>query len=207
MTEKPKWRDLYPFLAVNIPVGKLDGIEVERFEITRDASIMSYFHYGSRAPRPGVYTRLLRNGALWMSDTTAERRDHFEPLLRMWRYDVKRVLINGLGLGMIVNAALALPSVEHIDVVELDERVAKLIGPHYEKSGRVTVHVADAYEQMRRWPPNTRWDVGWSDIWRDISEVNLPGMTKLNRSYGRRCEWHACWGQDLIKRKMRRSSW
>jgi hypothetical protein len=209
MSEKPKWKDLIASLAVDVPEGTLDGITVERFEVVRDSFeyLSSVIHDGARAPRPGVYTRLSRDGYLWMSDTTAERRDHYGPLLQMWRYDAKRVLINGLGLGVIVNAALALPSVEHIDVVEIDERVAKLVGPHYEKSGRVTIHIADAYEQMKRWPANTHWDVGWSDIWPTLSEDNLREMTRLNRSYGRRCDWHACWGQQLVKDHVRRHGW
>lgn len=206
---KPEWRDLIKSLVVDVPEGTLDGITVERFEIVRDST--SHFIHrlreGARAAQPGVYTRLLRNGELWMSDTAAERRDHMEPFMQMWQHDARRVLVNGLGLGMIVNAALALPSVEHIDVVELDERVARLVGPHYEKSGRVTIHVADAYVQMKRWPRRSYWDVGWSDIWPDMCEDNLAGMARLNRSYARRCTWHACWGQSLIKAHVRQRGW
>lgn len=202
---KPTWSELIDALAVDLPEGELDGIKVERFEIERNSLtyMRSLIRDGNRAVRPGTYTRLVRDGSLWMSDTPAERRDHYEPLWPMWQYDAKRVLINGLGLGMIVNAALALPSVEHIDVVELDPRVAKLVGSHYE-SDRVTIHVADAYEQMKLWPRGTRWDVGWSDIWANMSEDNLPEMARLNRSYGRRCDWHACWGQRLIQQERRR---
>jgi hypothetical protein len=209
MTEKLSWKDTYASLAVDLPEGELDGIRVERFEIVRGSweHFVHSMHSRDRAAKPGVYTRLVRDGALWMSDTTAERRDHHAALLQMWRYDARRVLVNGLGLGMIVNVALALPSVEHIDVVEIDERVAKLVGPHYEKSGRVTVHVANAYDQARRWPPGTRWDVGWSDIWPTLCADDLKDMARLNRSYARRCDWHRCWGQDAIRRHVRRYGW
>jgi hypothetical protein len=203
------WKDVRDHLVVDVPEGTLDGITVERFEFKRDSTewLVHALREGYRAAQPGIYTRLIRDGQLWMSDTTAEQRDHMDPLYEMWRYDAKRVLVNGLGLGMIVNAALALPSVEHIDVVEIDERVAKLVGQHYEKSGRVTVHVADAYEQMRRWPANTHWDVGWSDIWPHMCADDLRDMARLNRSYARRCTWHACWGQENIKAHKRQRGW
>ncbi len=206
---KPAWTELITSLQVDVPEGELDGIKVERFEVVRDSPeyVITVLKDGWRAPHPGVYTRLIRDGLLWMSDTTAERHDHYEPLLHMWRSDARRVLINGLGLGIIVNAALALPSVEHIDVVEIDERVVKLIGQHYARDPRVTIHVADAYEQTKLWPRGTRWDVGWSDIWPDLNEDNLPLMERLNRSYGGRCSWHKCWGQKLIMQESRRRGW
>lgn len=191
-------------MAVDLPEGELDGVAVRRFEVGRDR--LEYFIHMLRAEgrgaHPGVYTMLTLDGHLWMSDTTAERRDHFEPLYQMWKNDARRVLVNGLGLGMIVKAALTLPSVEHIDVVEVDPRVAKLVGSHYEASGRVQIHVCDAYDQAKLWPRGTRWDVGWSDIWSELSEDHLWDMARLNRSYGQRCDWHACWGQDVIRRHM-----
>jgi hypothetical protein len=201
-----QWRNVLDHLAVDVPEGTLDGVTVKRFEVVGGSTdhFIHTLHAGARAVRPGVYTQLLRDGHLWMSDTTAERRDHKTPLFCMYNWKARRVLVNGLGLGMIVNAALAIPSVEHIDVVEIDERVVKLVGPHYEKSGRVTVHVADAYEQAKRWPRGTRWDVGWSDIWPDLCTDNLADMARLNRSYARRCAWHGCWGQEQLRTEQRR---
>lgn len=205
---KPKWSELVKKLEVDVPEGELDGIKVERFEIERDSltHIRSLIRDGSRAVHLGTYTRLVKNDELWMSDTPAERRDHYEPLYKMWQYNARRVIVNGLGLGMLLNATLALPSIEHIDVVEIDERVAKLIGPHYTRDGRVQIHIADAYEQCKLWPRRTRWDVGWSDIWADVSTDDLADMAKMNRSYGRRCLWHGCWGQ-MIKSEARRRGW
>ena len=122
-----------------------------------------------------------------------------------------RMLINGLGLGMVLAAALTFENVTHIDVVENDERVIKLVGPHYTTDPRVQIHLADAYEQARDgWPPGLYWDVIWSDIWPDLCLDNLPEMTRLLRSYGRRCGWHGCWGRELllyIRSKEARNPW
>jgi hypothetical protein len=186
-------------MLVDVPEGELDGIRVERFEVTANAIENWRLARDGRSCRPGTYTRLLRDGALWMSDTTAEQRDHM-PAYRQMRIQVaKRVVINGLGLGMIVRAALSLEHVEHVDIVELDPRVVALVGPHYTRDPRVTIHTADAYAQAKAWAPGTSWDVGWSDIWGDVSTDTLVSMTKLRRSYGRRCIWHDCWGRaELI---------
>ena len=206
------WRlssDLMDAMAVDLPDAEQDGLRLGRFEIGEHdlGNLRERIRMTGRHTRPGWYTALRLNGQLWMSDTDAERRDHLLPLRAAERVEARRVLINGLGLGMVVKGLLSFPHVEWIDVVERDPRVAALVGPHYTQTGRVAVHVADAYEQCRRWPRGTRWDVGWSDIWPDVSTDDLPDMARLNRSYGRRCGWHGCWGQELIIRESRRRGW
>lgn len=202
--------NLHEAMTVDLPEGELDGLKISRFTIEPYNLDNMRFALQGRATRPGTYTKLTLDGQLWMSDTDAEKRDHLEPLLKARELGAKRLLVNGLGLGMVVKAALTLPTVEHIDVVEKDHRVVKLIGPHYEATGRVKVRHADAYDQTKLWPTGTRWDVGWSDIWPELSVDNLEGMAKLNRSYGRRCAWHGCWGQGIVKAERdreRRNPW
>lgn len=186
----------YEAMVVDLPECEQDGLKVERFTV-EDHSIEN-LRLGSRATRPGTYTGLKLNGRLWMSDTDAEKRDHMVAMRQISGLRARRILINGLGLGMVLKAALTLDHVEHVDVVEIDERVISLVGSHYAQDPRVHLHHADAYEQMSRWPVGTRWDVGWSDIWPTICTDNLVGMTKLRRSYGRRTHWHDCWGRDLL---------
>lgn len=183
-------------MTVDLPECEQDGLKIERFTIERD-SIFN-FRLGSRATRPGTYTGLMLNGRLWMSDTDAEKRDHMPVLHAIRNWEAKRVLINGLGLGMVLKAALTFEHVEHVDVVEIDQRVVDLVGSHYAKDPRVHIHQADAYEQMSRWPVGTRWDVAWSDIWPDLCTDNLTSMARLRRSYGRRTDWHDCWGRELL---------
>lgn len=188
--------DLYAAMTVDLPECEQDGLKVEKFTVPPN----DFFNWklGARATRPGTYTALKINGALWMSDTDAEKKDHLPALWAMQSWEAKRVLINGLGLGMVLKAALAMDHVEHVDVVEIDERVINIIGPHYTKDSRVQIHHADAYEQMSRWPTGTRWDVGWSDIWLHASTDNLADMARLRRSYGRRTDWHDCWLRETL---------
>jgi hypothetical protein len=189
-------RSLCDAMTIDLSEMDVDGLCVERFEVREHDH--HAFRLGARAPRPGSYTRLLIDGRLWMSDTDAEKRDHLAALEAIRRLSARRVLINGLGLGMVVKAALAFDHVEHVDVVELDKRVACLVGAHYARDPRVVIHHADAYEQAGRWPTGSRWDVAWSDIWPDLCTANLPDMARLRRSYGRRTEWHDCWGRELL---------
>jgi hypothetical protein len=81
--------------------------------------------------------------------------------------------------------------------------VIALVGPHYARDPRVTIHHADAY--TIRWPVGIRWDVAWHDIWADMCEDNLPGMATLHRRYGRRVEWQGSWGRERILADRRRS--
>jgi hypothetical protein len=139
---------------------------------------------------------------LWMSDTDAEIRDHLSAMWRIDRKETRRVLINGLGLGVVLKRAIEAPHVEHVDVVEIDDRVIELVGPHY-ACDKLTIHHADAYEQARKWKPGTRWCVAWHDIWRDLCEDNLPEMARLHRSYGRRVDWQDSWGKGLLESRRR----
>lgn len=193
---------------VTLPEGELDGMKVERFTVDRDAARWSFLGGRGRGVSPGTYTKLTCRGTFWMSDTPDEWRDHYPAVSRIRRPETKRVLINGLGIGMVLKAALACEHVEHVDVVEKDPRVVDLVGSHYQSDPRVTIHTDDAY--TIKWPTGTTWDVAWHDIWPDLCTDNLPLMTKLHRRYGRRVGWQGSWGRSLLEshaRREKRSGW
>jgi spermidine synthase len=178
-----------------------EGVVIERFTVgERDlGNIMAM----ARSTRAGDYTRLSVDGRLWMSDTDAEYRDQIMALIEAQRHAGGRGLVNGLGLGCTLGAML--DHLEHIDVVESEERVCRLIGKWYESEfpGRVTVHCDNAY--TIQWPKGTRWDVVWHDIWPGLCEDNLEGMGTLHRRYGRRCDWQGSWGKELLQYERRRT--
>lgn len=191
---------------VSIPEGTKGGVEVRRFEIPKFSVENVRMAMQGRPATPGRYTGLYRNGALWMSDTDAEQSD-------LWLADREirrrggRVLVMGLGLGLVVKRALSHESVEHVDVVEIDPDVAALVGPSYE-GPRCTIHVDDAYEIA--WPRGTRWASAWFDVWPDLCEDNLDDMARLARRYGRRADWKGYWGKELLlarRRQERARGW
>lgn len=212
-------------MTVTVPEGEVDGLRVQKFEVihpddwtdadnerTDVTSLLEYLRMerDGRGCAPGWYTRLADYNdrdshgrpQVWMSDTTAEREDHTFAVAAIQMQKASRVVINGLGLGMVVAAALTYDHVRHIDVVEKDERVIKLVGPHYQQDHRVNIIHADAYEQVERWPRGIRWDVGWSDIWPSIDAENLPGMDQLHKFYRARCHYHGMWARkECLKQR------
>jgi spermidine synthase len=113
------------------------------------------------------------------------------------RPPVERVIINGLGLGCALRGVLSYPHVRHVDVVEVSQPLVDLmvtLAP-WVSDPRVVLHVDDAY--TKPWPPGTRWDVAWHDIWDDITTDN--DYATLHRRYGRRVTEQGSWGFHLAK--------
>lgn len=200
-------------MTVAVPEGESGNVRIKRFTVSDSDAAIHRIRNAGRAVRTGTYTGLYRNGHLWMSDTPAEKRDHWPPLWAAQRHGARRALVNGLGLGMVVAALLHVDSIDHIDVVEIDADVIALVGPHYEalaaeRGKTITIHRADAY--AIRWPAGLTWDIAWHDVWRDLCTDNLPGMAKLHRRYGRRVQWQGSWARDLVeyhRDRERRRGW
>jgi hypothetical protein len=193
-------------MEVDVPEGECRGMRVERFTITEeDLNGLTAFKHRlqGRGIQPGTYTKLVDRSTFWMSDTPAERRDHCEVIGAIDLGKAKRVLIGGLGIGMVVQAALTFDHVELIQVVERDERVIELVADHYLKSGRVEIIHADAVEQMKAWPRGSRWDVVYHDIWPEISADNLPEMRAFSAFYRRRAGHVLNWAQPRCTRQAR----
>jgi hypothetical protein len=187
---------------VSVPEGVSGDWKVTRFTVTEDDEkmerIRSMFSFSSRGRcvPAGVYTKLTRHGYLVMSDTPDEMRDHC-----IFIYNAKgHVLINGLGLGVVLQSCLEKPEVTHATVIEKSPDVIALVGTHYqEKYGdRLTIINADALEWIP--PKNVRYGAVWHDIWDDLCEDNLSQMQTLHRRYGRKTDWQGSWGKEICKR-------
>lgn len=171
---------------VTVPEGQRGAWRVERFEISKMDAAMAMFSYRARTPQPGTYTRLLRGRSIVMSDTWAEMRDHSYAV----HMAKGHVLLNGLGIGMVLAACLRKPEVTKVTVIEIDQDVIALVGPHYTDS-RVEIVCADAVTYQP--PKGIRYGMVWHDIWDNITSDNLPQMKALHRKYGRRTDWQGSW--------------
>lgn len=110
-----------------LPEGADGNWKVERFTVSEEESDLDMLRSlgrGGRYVRPGTYTRLTRNGAVIMSDTSDEIRDHLGAIMQA----TGRVLIHGLGLGMVARACLLKPEVTHVTIVERSSSVVKIVG-------------------------------------------------------------------------------
>jgi hypothetical protein len=206
---------------VSYPPSRHGRFEIQLYQIERlsEGRLRNLQNEGiNRDTGSGTFRRLVEHGVpgakcadqpdtlLWMSDTRAEIAEHAPVINKMFwasHAEGRRVLVNGLGLGLVVLAAASLKGIAHVDVVERDPDVVALVG-QYLPEDKVTVHLGDAY--AIQWPRGTRWDIAWHDIWPTISDDNLPGMDELRRKYRHRVAWQGCWQRRgcLIMRKVYR---
>lgn len=190
--------------AVEIPEGKKGNWTVAKFEVgENDIGALREALAGRPIP-PGTYTRLTHNNTVVMSDTPAERWDHYGFV----RAAKEHVLINGLGIGMCLKAALAKPEVTRATVIEIDQDVIDLVGPSYSDDLRVDIVCMSAFDYKP--PKGTRYGAVWHDIWPHICTDNLPEMHRLHRKYGRRTNWQGSWCRERCEyhaRQDRRWRW
>ncbi len=150
--------------------------------------------------RPGTFKRLRheKRGVV-MSNTRMEVLTNIDA----YHAATGRVLINGLGLGMLLEGILTKPDVTHVRVIEIDPDVIALVGPHFKEDKRVEIIQADAYEY--RPAKGERFNYVWHDIWDFIGADNLPLMAHLGRRYGKRVsDAQGFWGRDVIRADQRR---
>lgn len=192
-----------PLAKVDVPEGDSGLWRIERFTVTEEGAQRFNFSLairggGHRSIVPGVYTKLQHSKAIepMMSDTPAEMWDHREPVQRA----TGRVLIMGLGIGLVVENCLRKPDVAQVTVIERDPDVIALVAPHYRQKygARFRLIQADALEF--RPAKGEWWDVIWHDIWPTICADNLPEMATLKRRFARRCDWQGCWSQEEARR-------
>jgi len=177
---------------VSVPTGRSGDYEVSRFVVRENDRKALYYALHGRPVPMGEYTRLTNNGKVIMSDTPAEIHDHADIIRRA----TGRVLLNGLGLGVVLQAIISKPGVSHIDIVEISEDVIHLVAPSYPQN-HVHIYHGDAF--TIKWPRGTRWDVIWHDIWENICPDNSPEMVRLHRKYAGRCSWQGSWARSLCR--------
>lgn len=200
---RTRWYENY---KVTVPEGKVGRAEIERFEVSESQAKlanlqMSVHGHGNRAIPAGSYTGLKVDGVMVMSDTPAEIKDHI-----YFFHEAKgRVLLNGLGIGMCLQAMLRKPEVEHVTVVEIEADVLALVAGHYMAmfgSDRLTFVHADALEWTP--PKGMIYDTCWHDIWPFILTDYLPQYATLHRKYARRSKWQGSWCFQTLKAMQRR---
>lgn len=191
---------------VDLPEGQSGNWRVVKLTVSKaDADFaamraMAGSSMGRGIVREGeVITQLLRGNTVVMSDTMDEIRDHWG----VAHAARGRVLIAGLGLGVVVQACCEKDSVEHVTVIDKSPDVIKLTGGIYQEryGDKLTIVEADIFE----WKPPKGDEYGavWFDIFDTICADNLPQMTKLKRKFGRVASWQGCWAEAECRRQAR----
>lgn len=200
-------QDWYALMHCDLPEQKHNGVEIKRFVVSEDEARMfnitqSMQRTTNRSIRPGTYTKLLKNGCLWMSDTPAEVRDHIPAL----RNASGICLITGLGLGCVAKGMLEKKNcddeyaVEKLIVLEKDVDIVNVVGValHQKYGDRLEVRLVDALEYKP--PKKERYQCVWHDIWTYICLDNQAQITELKKRYKYRTIWIGAWSEDEIKR-------
>jgi hypothetical protein len=192
------------FGDATVPDGRSGPWTIDTFTIS-EAEARRYNIFNMRTPfmwiDPGTYRRLRHDSrGVVMSNTPMEVRTN------QWAYCQARgrVIVNGLGLGMFLEGILQKPEVTYVRVIELDEHVIRLVGPHFRKDPRVEIIQGDAYTYCPA--RGETFDFAWHDIWDDINADNLPSMAKLGRKYNKRVAAEQMfWSRDIVRDDVRRN--
>ena len=197
---------------VSVPEWDSSGVLIERFEVTQEQENFDKLRAALNPQRPdrsvvaGIYTKLVVDGTLWMTDTPAECNDLRNVDYCMRQYQGGTMLIAGLGLGVVLNRAI-MRGMSHIDVVESEGRVLDAVGPYYaglaeEHGCKLRLHHADIHAW--RSERGMVWNIGFFDIWPTIDQDDLPEVTRLRRRFRDRVHSFDAWAQmDRLLSKQR----
>ncbi len=156
---------------------------------------------------PGTFAQLVSKngygGGVIMSDTWMEWNTN-------WRFLFNahgRVLVAGLGLGMIILAVQDQEGTESITVLEKEEEIIALVKPQLPLLPKVEIIQADAFEWKP--PKGAKFDTIYFDIWPDICGDNYDGMKRLHRRFARSLNrenpnaFMDSWRREEIKYRLR----
>lgn len=124
-------------------------------------------------------------GEIVMEDSPHELRKH----LPIWLAARGRVLVTGLGLGCVVRGLLASPRVSHVDAVEIDPAIIRVVGAEFAGDPRVTIHEGDALSIEIA----GCWVFGWHDLWTDGDDHLQRLHARLFFRFRAKCRRQGAW--------------
>lgn len=162
---------MYANMAEILKDGKIGDFELSHFEIGEN-DLYAQFH---NIPR-GKYVRLTRGFDVVMSDTDMEKWTN----ANFVRNAHGKVLIGGLGIGLILLEIQDKLEVEKIVVVEKHKEVIDLVKDQLPLNEKVQIINADVWE----YTPTERFNTIYMDIWNYINtDVYRDSMKPLIARY------------------------
>jgi hypothetical protein len=195
-----------------VTVGKRDGVEVRLRKIAAGSAIQqsnlrTLFCGGQDWPAltwdcETIWRELYDEArGVWMTDLPIEQRQMEAQTEGL----EGRVLVGGLGLGVVVRILLETDLVDDITVVESDQRIIDLVGPTLlDEFGDESLEIihADLFNFLReRDPDAAAWDCAFFDIWQSDGESTFHEVVVPLRELavphvdGR----IACWNEDVMR--------
>lgn len=186
-----------------IPEGLLGNAQITHFEISPEdatrAKLYNFYNGEYSGLKTGKYMKLIVDNEIMMSNTQMEQRTNMDFIIRA----NGKVLIAGLGIGMILEPLFVKDSVNEIIVVEKNRNVISLVTP-YIKHNKLKIVEADIFNYT---PENgVKFDTIYFDIWPNITADNWPEMKTLERKFRKYLNkdnpnyYMDCWRKYDIKR-------
>lgn len=183
---------------ISLPNMQMGNVCVRRFKITPREELKFRMRAAMqnlpRFLRQGRHHQLWRDDTLLASDGHDERAECAHFVLRANR----DVLILGLNLGVVANAAAQRNGVRSVTVVEPDRNIIGMIRPF------MPYKVDIVHDDPWTWRPprGVRYTMAWHDLWHDIDIAQAAERRELQVRYRRWCEWQDGWGSASVDRLM-----
>lgn len=186
---------------VDLPAGQSGEWVVTQMTLDKEASMATMFQLKDRMVPAGAYTRLHEGRTLYMSDTPAEMSAHV-PLMNalMKGGGIQRVLVFGLGLGMVMEMLMEMHNsgrieLDHVLFIEKSQDVIDLVAPHYRAKypDHFRVECADAFDYS---PTNACYEAVWIDIWAEPDPEFGCDAQLLMDTWRDHTDWVGCWMED-----------
>lgn len=206
MVERGPWRNsvgsiLWPDLASVFKQTLCRGeAKVDIITLSKIQASMETF--SSRIyTAPGRYARLTVGGRTMMSNSSNEKRTCAIAVQKA----SGRVLVAGLGIGMILFPMARKLEVDRITVIEKSPDVIELVAP-FVKHRKIEVIEADIFDWV---PERTRkWNTIWFDIWPEVNTDNLAQIALLHNRYKGHLDrtglhWMGSWCEGELRSRRR----
>lgn len=166
---------MYKNMAELLQDGQCGEYRLEHFTIT-DKDFAAKVRSG--IPN-GTYVSLKHRGEIVMSNTPMEQQTNLEFVSKAHG----KVLIGGLGIGMILLAIQDKENVEHITVVEKSKEVVELVANQLSLNEKVNIIIDDVFT----YKPSIRYNTIYMDIWnyinKDVYERDMKPLIARYRRY------------------------
>ena len=193
-----------------LPEGQSGDVSLVHYDVTElGAAVHNLRHAQNGSPQmcitPGRYVSLHVGGELMMSDAPYEAQSNRD-LIEGAR---GKVLIAGLGMGMVLVPILRNPKVTVVTVVEKSKHVIKLVKEPLLKNGPFTenekMKLVVVQGDINNFSPKANsYDFIYFDIWPTISSKNLPEIDSLKRRFKKSLRKDGemkVWVEDLIRER------
>lgn len=205
-------RPYYLRSPINVPEGRVGNFSIEHDEFKpglvqvidiREAMLTGRRPLSARIRKPLKVHRLVEEGrGVWMSDEPRELRQAGE-----WIQSTGpsgRVLVGGLGLGVVATWLTRLPLVDSVDVVEIRPEVVSLVSKWQCGYDTYITSIFDFVQNAKRWD----WDTVFLDIWQGTSESTwwttvMPLRRAIANKFGSK-NIH-CWAEDMMMGQIARA--